>query len=155
MKCFLASLMGASLLALIAPGHAQVALDQAPPDAGVDMSLQQGDPQRGRLVFGPCRTCHFTEAEAGHGNGPNLHRIFGKVAGKQPGFDYYSEPLRAAEFVWTPAVLYAWLENPLAATPGTSMMSAGVPDPGQRADLIAYLQQVSVRTAAAMHDSRQ
>jgi cytochrome c2 len=36
----------------------------------------------------------------------------------------------------------------MAATPGTSMMSAGVPDPAQRADLIAYLQQVSVRMAA-------
>jgi cytochrome c len=97
-------------------------------------------------VFAQCRTCHFTQAEAGHGNGPNLHRIFGKVAGKQPGFEYYSAPLQAAQFVWTPALLYAWLENPMAATPGTSMMSAGVPDPARRADLI-YLEQVSVRTA--------
>ena len=120
--------------------------------AAASVSAQQsvpvGDPARGRLEFGPCRTCHYAESFMGHNNGPNLHRIFGKVAGKQPGFEYYSAPLQAAQFVWTPALLYAWLENPMAATPGTSMMSAGVPDPARRADLIAYLQQVSVRTAA-------
>ena len=32
----------------------------------------------------------------------------------------------------------------MQATPGTTMMSNGVPDPGQRADLVAYLQQVSM-----------
>ena len=40
------------------------------------------------------------------------------------------------------------MENPMATMPGTSMMSAGVPDPSQRADLVAYLQWVSVRTPA-------
>jgi cytochrome c len=140
MKGFLAAVLGSLLLLPGAPGNTQ-------PNQSADPSLPRGDPLRGRLVFGPCRTCHFTEAEAGHGNGPNLHRIFGKVAGKQPGFEYYSAPLQAAQFVWTPAVMYAWLENPMAAIPGTSMMSAGVPDPRDRADLIAYLQQVSVRTA--------
>jgi len=108
--------------------------------------LPRGDPERGRLVFGGCRSCHFTEAGAGHGNGPNLHRIFGKVAGKQAGFDYYSPELKAAQFVWTPTVLYVWLENPMASIPGTTMMSAGVPDPQERADLIAYLELVTVRT---------
>ncbi len=141
MKRLLACALGPWLLLLGVSAQAQL-------DSAADLSLLQGDPQRGRLVFGPCRTCHFTEAEAGHGNGPNLYRIFGKVAGKQPGFDYYSAPLQAAQFVWTPTVMYAWLENPMAATPGTSMMSAGVPDPGQRADLIAYLEWVSVRTPA-------
>jgi cytochrome c len=109
------------------------------------LSLQQGDAQRGRLVFAPCRSCHFTDAAAGHGNGPNLHRIFGKQAGQQAGFEHYSEPLKAAGFVWTPEAMYAWLENPMAQMPGTSMMSAGVPDPRERADLIAYLKAISVR----------
>lgn len=116
------------------------------PEASPEILLPQGDPERGRLVFGRCRTCHFTDADAGHGNGPNLHRIFGKVAGKQAGFDYYSPQFEAAQFVWTPGILYVWLENPMAAMPGTSMMSAGVPDPQERADLIAYLGSVTVRT---------
>ena len=134
----LARVLGLGVLAAAAGVHSQ-------PDPVDELSLLQGDPARGRLVFAPCRTCHFTDAAAGHGNGPNLYRIFGKVAGQQEGFEYYSDALKAAGFVWTPQVMYAWLENPMAALPGTSMMSAGVPDARQRADLIAYLQSVSVR----------
>ena len=110
-----------------------------------ELLVPRGNPERGRLVFGPCRSCHSTNAGAAHGNGPNLHRIFGKVAGKQKGFEHYSPELKAARFVWTPSVLYVWLENPMASLPGTTMMSAGVPDPQERADLIAYLELVTVR----------
>jgi cytochrome c len=134
----LVRLLGPGLLLAAASGLAQ-------PDPVDELSLLQGDPGRGRLVFAPCRSCHFTEAGAGHGNGPNLYRIFGKTAGQQSGFEYYSDALKAAQFVWTPQVMYTWLENPMAALPGTSMMSAGVPDARQRADLIAYLQSISVR----------
>lgn len=105
----------------------------------------QGDAERGRLVFGACRTCHYPEAAMGHNNGPNLHRIFGKVAGKQAGFRYYSETFREAEFVWTPQLMYAWLEDPLRMFPESTMMSRGVPDPQARADLVTYLMQASVR----------
>jgi cytochrome c len=104
-----------------------------------------GDVERGRLAFGPCRTCHYPEAVMGHNNGPNLHRIFGKVAGKQAGFAYYSDTFKAAQFVWTPQLMDAWLENPMAMFPDSSMMSLGVPDPQRRADLIAFLEQASVR----------
>lgn len=105
----------------------------------------EGDAERGRLVFGPCRTCHYAEAYMGHNNGPSLHRIFGRVAGKQPGFRYYSETFRAAEFVWTPQLMYAWLEDPMRMFPESTMMSLGVPDPQARADLIVFLMQASVR----------
>lgn len=117
------------------------------------LSAQQlmppGDAAKGRLVFGPCRTCHYPEAAMGHNNGPNLHRIFGKVAGKQADFAYYSDTFKAARFVWTPELMFVWLENPMAMFPGSSMMSLGVPDPQQRADLIAFLKQASVREPAA------
>ena len=104
-----------------------------------------GDAERGRLVFGACRTCHYPEKVMGHNNGPNLHRFFGKVAGKQPGFEYYSATFRNATFVWTPALLDAWLADPRAMFPDSSMMSLGVPDRQKRADLIAYLKRASVR----------
>jgi cytochrome c len=104
-----------------------------------------GDPERGRLVFGPCRTCHYPDAFMGHNFGPNLHRIFGKVAGKQEGFEYYSRTFKEAQFVWTPRLMYIWLENPLAMFPESNMMSLGVPDPQTRADLIAFLMRATVR----------
>jgi len=123
------------VLLLIAPAAAAQRLDKP----------LVGDPERGRLVFGACRTCHYPEKVMGHNNGPSLHRIFGKVAGKQPGFEYYSATFRNATFVWTPALLDAWLADPRAMFPESAMMSLGVPDPQRRADLIAYLKRASVR----------
>ncbi len=105
------------------------------------LSDYTGDIDRGRLVFGQCRTCHYPEKFIGHHNGPNLHAIFGKVAGKQEGFDYYSDVFRNAEFIWTPELLFAWLGDVEGMFPETSMMSLGVVDPQERADLIVYLQQ--------------
>ncbi len=99
-----------------------------------------GDAERGRLVFGPCRTCHYPEKVVGHNNGPSLWNIIGTVAGSQPGFDY-SEAFRRAGFVWTPELLNVFLADPQKFLPGNMMMSAGVPDPQGRADLIEYLKQ--------------
>lgn len=113
--------------------------------AGSYEAMPPGDPERGRLIFGQCRACHYPEPEMGHNNGPNLHRIFGKVAGKQEGFEHYSETFRDAQFVWTPELLWLWLANPLAMFPDTTMMSRGVADPQDRADLVAYLMRASVR----------
>lgn len=107
--------------------------------------LGLADKDRGRLVFGSCRTCHYPDAFMGHNNGPNLSGIFGKVAGKQSGFQYYSEFFKQAEFVWTPQLLFTWLESPMVMFPESSMMSRGVPDPQDRADLIAYLMQATAR----------
>ncbi|MFT4517858.1 MAG: cytochrome c [Halioglobus sp.] len=114
-----------------------------------------GDVERGRLAFGPCRTCHYAESYMGHNNGPNLSRIFGKVAGKQEGFEYYSAMFKAAQFVWTPQLMFAWLEDPLAMFPDSSMMSFGVKDPQRRADLIAFLQQASVRGYSQKEESAE
>jgi cytochrome c len=117
----------------------------APSADELQSRLALADIDRGRLVFGPCRTCHYPDAFMGHNNGPNLSGIFGKVAGKQPGFEYYSERFKEAEFVWTPQLMFAWLENPMAMFPDSVMMSRGVPDPQDRADLIAYLKQATLR----------
>jgi cytochrome c len=122
-----------------------LSLAQAPVQEGATTAMPQGDAARGRLVFGPCRTCHYFEPSVGHNFGPSLHRIFGRVAGKQEGFAYYSEDFKAAQFVWTPQLMYAWLENPMAMFPGSTMMSLGVPDAQQRADLIEFLKQATVR----------
>ena len=114
--------------------------DAPAPPAAIS-GFQPGDPVRGRLVFGACRTCHYPDKGAGHQNGPSLWNVFGRKAGTQEGFAYYSEALRSSGIVWTPEYLDAWLANPTGFIPGTVMMTLGVPDPQQRADLIAYLMQ--------------
>lgn len=105
--------------------------------------MLQGDAERGRIVFGACRTCHWPDKGAGHQNGPALWNIFGRKAGTQEGFAYYSDALKASGIVWTPEYLDAWLADPRGFIPGNMMMSLGVPDAQKRADLIAYLRRYS------------
>ena len=44
---------------------------------------------------------------------------------------------------WTEETLFTYLENPRGFMPGTKMAFAGLRDPQQRADVIAYLKQQS------------
>lgn len=44
---------------------------------------------------------------------------------------------------WAKDTLWVYLENPKKYIPGTKMVFAGLKKPGERADLIAYLEQAS------------
>jgi cytochrome c len=103
--------------------------------------LPTGDPERGRQVFQPCRTCHYPEPGFGNYNGPSLTGIFGRKAGTREGFAGYSKVLRESGFVWTPELLDAWLTSPGEFLGDSTMIFVGIPDPQARADLIAYLRQ--------------
>lgn len=111
--------------------------------------LGAADLARGRIVFGRCRTCHYPDKGAGHQNGPSLWNVWGRRAGTQEGFAYYSKALEDSGLVWTPEYLDAWLADPRGFIPGNMMMSLGVPDPQSRADLIAYLLQFREPEGAA------
>lgn len=101
--------------------------------------LPEGDAERGERVFWQCRTCHYPEQAVGHNNGPGLWNIFGQQVGSQPGFEY-SATLQQASFVWTPELMDVWLQDPARFMPGNMMMSPGISDAQQRADLIEYLR---------------
>ena len=103
--------------------------------------LPTGDPERGRQVFQPCRTCHYPEPGFGNYNGPSLTGIFGRKAGTRQGFAGYSKVLKDSGFVWTPELLDAWLASPGEFLADSTMIFVGIPDRQARADLIAYLQQ--------------
>jgi cytochrome c len=55
------------------------------------------------------------------------------------GFEY-SPAMKRSGLVWNEATLDRFLADPLKAVPGTTMTYAGIPDPRERADLIAYLK---------------
>lgn len=105
--------------------------------------MPEGDGERGRLKFGSCRTCHYPEKVVGHNNGPSLWNIFNTRVGSQPGFDYYSDALKQADFVWTPELMNVWLADPQNFLPGNMMMSKGIADAQDRADVIEYLKTFS------------
>ena len=52
-------------------------------------------------------------------------------------------PKAKASEPWTLEQIYAFITNPRAALPGTSMAFAGIRSEQQRADLIAYLREQS------------
>jgi cytochrome c len=108
-------------------------------------AVAAGDPGRGQAIYERCMGCHAIGYEV---VGPDHAGLFGRKAGSLPGYDY-SPAMRAAGWIWDAATLDRFLANPRGVVPGTKMGFAGVQDPDERADLIAYLQQATAKKAAA------
>lgn len=97
--------------------------------------LPEGDATRGKAIYERCQACHSLERNR---SGPKHCGIFGREAGGVNGYRY-SRALSGSGIVWDRESLDRFLENPLKAVPGTRMGYAGVKDPQERADLIAFL----------------
>jgi cytochrome c len=93
------------------------------------------DPARGEQLYARCVACH---ALAYDRVGPRHCGLLGRRAGSVPGFEY-SPAMKKSGIVWTARALERFLADPAAVVPGTTMTYAGVDDPQERADLIAYL----------------
>ncbi|MFQ3666221.1 MAG: cytochrome c family protein [Sphingomonadaceae bacterium] len=100
--------------------------------------MPKGDPAAGQKVFAQCRACHVTDKGVNR-VGPSLHGIVGRKAGTVPGFKY-SKANAESGVTWTEENLFKYLENPRKFIPGTTMAFAGIRNPQQRADLIAWLR---------------
>ncbi|MBB6251527.1 c-type cytochrome [Nitrospirillum iridis] len=97
------------------------------------------DAARGADLFDNyCSECHTTRAGGGSRSAPNLFELMGRRTGAVEGFAY-SDANRNAGWVWSPDTLDPYLTAPKTAMPGTVMKFQGVKDPGERADLIAFL----------------
>lgn len=149
------SLLAVSLLALAACGPSTPPASTAPTPSApaatpVDVAALQArvaalpapyneaSYEAGRRVFAQCRSCHTVVEGGGNRVGPNLHGVFGREIGSAEAFAY-SQPVQEADFVWDAAQLDHWLENPRTFLPGNRMAFAGVRNPEQRRDVIAYL----------------
>jgi cytochrome c len=100
------------------------------------------DPARGQEVFKQCRACHAVGPAARNKAGPQLNGIVGRKAGAASSYGYSEAMTQAAAggLVWTEPKLAAYLESPDAFLPQGVMAFAGVKDPGQLQDLIAFLK---------------
>lgn len=103
------------------------------------------DAVRGEQVYARCQACHALAADR---VGPRHCGLFGRLAGSVPGFAY-SEAMKKSRIVWNDKTLDRFLSAPLAMVPGSSMTYDGVPDPRERADLLAYLRQANDTPACA------
>lgn len=89
-------------------------------------------------IFSACTGCHGIRDKRTHGIGPDLLGITGDKVASRRGYDY-SEALSEFGGRWTKARLDAYLQDPAAAVPGTTMVFPGIQDAALRAELIEYL----------------
>ncbi|MFN7175682.1 MAG: c-type cytochrome [Thermaurantiacus sp.] len=116
------------------------ATPEAPPAVAQDAAFADltGDAERGAAVFRThCAACHVLE-EGVNRVGPSLYQKIGATAGQVEGFRY-SKANAESGIVWTEEQMFTYLANPQAVIPGTIMAFAGLPDPQERADVIAYM----------------
>ena len=97
------------------------------------------DARRGEQIYTRCLACH---ALAYDRVGPRHCGLFGRLAGSVPGFEY-SPAMKNSKITWDEKSLDRFLAKPLAMFPGSTMTYDGVPDPKERADLIAYLKRAN------------
>lgn len=126
--------MGYVIEGVEAPGEGGAAAAAEP----IAVRLAQADVAKGADVFKQCTACHTINQGGASGIGPNLYASVGKPHGHVPGFAY-SDPLKAVPGNWTFEALDAWLTSPRKYAPGTKMTFAGIANPQDRANVIAYL----------------
>ena len=110
----------------------------AEPEMPIEVMMASADLAKGAEVFKKCGSCHNAAEGGANGIGPNLWGILGKPIAKQAGFAY-SDVLTAKGGNWDFAAMNEWLTNPRKFASGTKMSFAGLANPQDRADVIAWL----------------
>ncbi|HEY3827344.1 MAG TPA: c-type cytochrome [Bryobacteraceae bacterium] len=97
------------------------------------------DARRGQNAFeNRCTGCHSLDKIK---VGPRLRGIYGRRSGKDEQFDY-SDAVKNAGVTWDAPTLDRWLADTDTVIPGNDM-SFRLSNSAERADIIAYLKQLS------------
>ena len=107
----------------------------------ISQPAMAADVASGARVFkAQCSLCHATTAVAPPGVGPTLAGVVGRRAGSQSAYAArYSPAMRGLRRIWTPDSLRAYIASPAKVVPGNHMPYAGLHNPAQVADIVAYL----------------
>ncbi|RZM32596.1 MAG: c-type cytochrome, partial [Sphingomonas sp.] len=90
-------------------------------------------------VFKKCAACHSVNQGGANGIGPNLYATLGEGIAQGKGGYAFSDALKAVGGQWDFEKMNAWLTSPRKFAPGTKMTFAGLGNPQDRANVIAYL----------------
>ncbi|WP_150523670.1 c-type cytochrome [Roseibium sediminis] len=99
----------------------------------------------GEKVAKKCAACHSFDPSGADKVGPGLYDIVGRKPGGHAGFGYSSAMAAYGEAnpEWTYENLDNFLAAPKKYMSGTSMGFAGLRKPDERANMIAYLRELS------------
>ena len=100
--------------------------------------LASADAAKGEQVFKKCAACHNAEPGGPNALGPALYGVMGNPVAGHPGFAF-SPALKEKGGTWDWETMSAWLANPKKFAPGTKMTFAGLGNPEDRANVMAFL----------------
>ncbi|WP_298396309.1 cytochrome c family protein [Sphingobium sp.] len=118
-----------------------VETESAGGDSGPSLNtlLASADVAAGEKVFAKCAACHTVNQGGANGIGPNLYATVGEPIGQGKGGFAFSDALKSKGGEWSFDQLDHWLKSPREFAPGTKMTFAGLGNPADRANLIAWL----------------
>ena len=109
-------------------------------------ALAEGDATKGKAAYAKCGICHQVGPGAKTLVGPELNGTVGRKAASVADYPYSPGMKKLGEegVIWTEEHLDKWMADPKAMLPDSPMALAfqGIPDAGERADIIAYLKTV-------------
>jgi cytochrome c len=112
----------------------------------IAVRLASVDIAKGESLFGRCSACHTVESGGANKVGPNLWDIVNRPIAGHEGFAYSGAMKEFSEggtVVWDYDHLDHFIASPKGLVRGTAMGFAGLKNPQDRADIIAYLHTLS------------
>ncbi len=119
-----------------------VTVQAAEPQVDLGTRLATADPAKGKRTAQVCASCHTFDQGGPNHTGPNLWGIVGRRRAAQPGFAY-SPAMAKHGGSWTFDDLDTYLTSPAKFVPGNKMAFAGIRNPTDRANVVAYLASLS------------
>lgn len=105
--------------------------------------LKTADVAKGQSISKKCSACHDFTKGGPNKIGPNLWGIVGSHPAEVPNYSFSDAMQQRKDKTWTYEELDNFLAGPRADVAGTKMTFVGLPNPQDRADLIAWLRQQS------------
>jgi len=125
--------MGYPIPGVVAEGEAGAEAEKP-----IAFYLASADPAKGEQVFKKCAACHNADPGGANALGPALYGAMGNPVAGHPGFAF-SAALKEKGGTWDWDTMSAWLASPKKFAPGTKMTFAGLSNPQERADVMAFL----------------